>query len=149
MADKDYIVVVQCHTVKERCAGYFCEKAFHERTGGFADYPKEKPYRFLTLTCGGCSGKATLRKLTNLLRCLKKHEGIERDRVVVHLSSCITKDNFHSPRCLFADYIKTLVARVGLDCREDTHISPVAEKRRKEGVYGRREGGGPSARRDA
>lgn len=64
-------------------------------------------------------------------------------------SSCITKDNFHSPRCLFADYIKTLVARVGLDCREDTHISPVAEKRRKEGVYGRREGGGPSARRDA
>jgi len=33
--EKDYIVIVQCHIVKERCPGYFCEKAFNERTGGF------------------------------------------------------------------------------------------------------------------
>jgi predicted metal-binding protein len=140
MAEPDYIVVVQCHIVKERCSGFFCEQAFHRRTGAFADYPADRPYRFLTMTCGGCCGKATLRKLTNLLRCLKKHEGAGRERVVVHLSSCMTKDNFHSPRCMFTDYIKTLVARAGLECREGTHISPKAEDRRRRGVYGPRGG---------
>jgi len=136
MPDKTYIVAVQCHITKERCSGYSCERAFHERTGGFADYPKDALVRFLPVTCGGCCGKGVLRKLTNLTRRIKKDEGIDKDRVVVHLASCMTKDNFHSPRCMFTDYIKTLVARAGLDCREDTHISPASEKRRQEGVYG-------------
>ena len=137
MSQADYIVIVQCHIVKERCAGYFCENAFHERTGGFAAYPKDPPLRLLTITCGGCCGKATLRKLSNLKKCMKKHDGGGPGRVVVHLSSCMTKDNFHSPRCMFVDYIKTLVARAGLDCREDTHISPTAEGHRREGRYGK------------
>jgi hypothetical protein len=38
---KDYLVIVQCHIVKERCPGYLCEKAFYERTGGFADYRQD------------------------------------------------------------------------------------------------------------
>ena len=68
MKDKEYIVIVQCHIVKERCSGYNCEKAFNERTGGFAAYPKEKRFRMLNLTCGGCCGRATHRELSKLLR---------------------------------------------------------------------------------
>jgi len=133
--DKDYIVVVQCEIVKERCSGYFCEKAFHERADGFAAYAKDRPYRIVYLTCGGCCGRAVQRKLTHLARLLKKQEGMDRDRIVVQLSSCITKDNFHSPRCMFADYMKELIARAGFECREDTHLSPQAEGRRAKGVY--------------
>ena len=28
MENKSYIAVVQCHIVKQRCSGYFCEKSF-------------------------------------------------------------------------------------------------------------------------
>ena len=132
---KDYVVVVQCAIVKERCPGYFCEKAFHERTGGFADYPKDHAYRTLYLTCGGCCGLAVQRKLTSLARQLNKREGIEKDRIVVQLSSCMTKDNFHGPPCPHLGYIKTLIARAGLDVREDTSISELAEQRRRAGIY--------------
>ena len=135
MKDKDYIVIVQCHIVKERCSGYNCEKAFHERTGGFAGYPKDKTYRMLNLTCGGCCGQAVHRKLSNLLRRIKKAEGITKDRIIVQLSSCITKDNFHSPPCPHLDYLKSLIAKLGLDVREDTYIYEKSEMRRKAGLY--------------
>jgi predicted metal-binding protein len=138
LQNKDYIAVVQCDITRQRCSGYFCEKAFHERSGGFAAYPKDRPYRVLYMTCGGCCGKGVQRRLTHLARQLQKREGIGRDRIVVQLASCITKDNYHSPRCQFADYMKGLMARAGLACREDTHISPTAEKRRAAGVYGAR-----------
>jgi len=133
--EPDYLVIVQCDLVKQRCSGYFCEKAFHERADGFAPYPADRACRTLYLTCGGCCGKAVQRKLTHLARCLKKHEGVAKDRLVVHLASCITRDNFHSPRCPFADYMKTLISRAGLACREDTHLSPVSERRRAAGLY--------------
>lgn len=132
--DFDYIAVVQCHIVKQRCSGYLCEKAFHGRTGGFADLPADRSYRIVYLDCGGCCGKATLRKLSNLTRLAKK-DGIGKDRIVVQLSSCITKDNYHSPRCPHAAYIRELVARAGLRCREDTVISELSEKRRQDGTY--------------
>ncbi len=135
LAQKKYIVLVQCHIVKERCPGYLCEKAYHERTGGFAVYPKDKTYRILTVTCGGCCGRATHRKLTLLLRTLKKKEGIEKGAVVVQLSSCITKDNFHAPPCPHLDYLRTLVARIGLDLCESTVIDEKSQRRRDEGVY--------------
>ena len=134
-AQKQYVVVVQCHIVKERCPGYLCEKAFHERTGGFAPYPKDKSYRVLNMTCGGCCGRATHRKLTSLVRTLRKKEGIDKDRIVVQLSSCMTKDNYHAPPCPHLDYIKTLLARIGLDVCEDTVISEKSESRREGGVY--------------
>jgi len=136
MKDKDYIVVVQCHIVKERCSGYNCERAFHERTGGFAGYPKDKAYRMLNLTCGGCCGRAVHRKLSNLVRRIKKTEGITKDRIIAQLSSCITKDNFHSSPCPHLDYLKSLIAKLGLDVRDDTYIYEKSEKLRKDGVYG-------------
>lgn len=135
LKEKDYLVILQCAIVKERCPGYFCEKAFTERTGGFAVYPKDKTYRRINLTCGGCCGKATHRKLTLLKRNIKEKEGIETDRIVVQLSSCMTKDNYHSPPCPHLDYIKTLIARIGIDVCEDTEINETSEKNRKDGKY--------------
>lgn len=132
---KDYIAVVQCHTVKERCPGYYCEYAFSERTGGFSPYPKDKAYRMLAFTCGGCPGRATHRKLSMLLRKIKLREGINKNRIVVHLSSCMTKESYHGLPCPHLDYIKDLVAKLGLDVCEDTRISDKAEARRKAGIY--------------
>jgi len=136
LKNKDYVVIVQCHIVKERCSGYNCEKAFHERTGGFAAYPKDKAYRMLNMTCGGCCGRAVHRKLSNLVRRIKKEENIGKDRIIVQLSSCMTKDNFHSSPCPHLDYLKGLIAKLGLDVQEDTFIYEKSEKRRKEGIYG-------------
>jgi predicted metal-binding protein len=133
--DKTYIVIVQCHIVKEHCPGYLCEKAFHERSGGFSVYPKERVYRTLTLTCGGCCGRALHRKLTKLSSTIKQKEGMNKDRIVVQLSSCMTKDNFHALPCPHLDYLKALIAKIGLDVREDTVISEKSEQRRRDGVY--------------
>lgn len=135
LSDKDYVVIVQCDIVKQRCPGYLCEKAFHERTGGFADYPRDKQFRKINLTCGGCCGRALHRKLTHMARTMKKKEGIEKQSVVVQLSSCITRDNFHSPPCPHLDYIKALIAKIGLDVCEDTVISGKAQQRRDAGIY--------------
>lgn len=133
--NKDYLVVVQCEIVKQRCPGYLCEKAFHERTGGFAAYPADRPFRMISLTCGGCCGRALHRKLTLLKRTIKKKEGIERDRIIVQLSSCITKDNYHAPPCPHRAYIKALVEKIGLDYLEDTVISAKSEEKRANGTY--------------
>ena len=135
LKDKDYIAIVQCHIVKERCSGYNCELAFNERTGGFSAYPKDKAYRTLNMTCGGCCGRAVQRKLSNLTRRIKKQEGIGKDRIVVQLASCLTKDNFHSSPCPHLGYLKSLIAKLGLDVRDDTYINKKSEKRRKEGLY--------------
>jgi predicted metal-binding protein len=137
LAEKQYIVVLQCHIVKERCPGYQCERAFHGRTGGFAEYPGDRSYRILNMTCGGCCGRATHRKLALLLRSLQKKEGIGRDRVVVQLSSCMTNDNYHAPPCPHLDYLRTLIARFGLDVRDGTVISEKSEQRRQDGTYHR------------
>ena len=45
--EKDFVVVVQCSIVKQRCPGYLCEKAFNERTGGFAEYRRDRKYRMI------------------------------------------------------------------------------------------------------
>jgi len=133
--EKDYVVIVQCDIVMQRCSGYFCEAAFHKRAGGFASYPAGRAYRVMMMTCGGCCGLAVQRKLTHLARMLKKHEGVVRDRILVQLASCITKDNFHGPPCPHLDYIKTLITRAGIGLLEDTAISETSEKRRRDGVY--------------
>ena len=137
LAKKEYVVILQCHIVKERCPGYNCERALHERTGGFADYPRDKTYRYLSLTCGGCCGRATHRKLARLAKSLAKKEGIGKDQIVVHLSSCITNDNYHAPPCPHLAYLKLLIDRLGLDVREGTYIYDKSEQRRQGGPYRR------------
>lgn len=135
-ADKLYVVVVQCHIVMERCSGYFCEKAFYQRSGGFSRYPVDSPHRSLYLTCGGCCGLAVHRKLGDLIRSIAKKEEIGKQQIVVHLASCITKDNYHGPPCPHLDYLRQIIqSKLGLNLVEDTHISPLSEKRRQSGRY--------------
>ena len=137
LSEKGYVVVVQCdQVVQKTCAGAFCEHAFTEREGGFARYPGEQALRYIAVSCGGCTGRAVLRKLMNVKKVLTKYE--KRDpasTVIVHLSTCITRSSHHGPRCPHIDAIKGQIARAGLDCVEDTRISAKAEKRRQEGWY--------------
>ena len=110
-------------------------KSFHDRSGGFAEYPSDKSYRTLNMTCGGCCGRALHRKLANLLGKIKSTEQIDRDKIVVQLASCITKDNYHGPPCPHLDYLRELIAKLGLDVRDDTSISKTAVQRRQDGTY--------------
>ncbi len=131
-----YIVALQCHIVKERCSGYLCEMAFQERSGGFSPYSSEDQLRFLPMTCGGCCGRATLRKLSNLIKQLKAKEGIDKDKITVHLASCICKDNYHAPPCPHQSYLEELIVdKLGLAIAYGTKISKTAEKRRAAGQY--------------
>ncbi len=136
MENIKYIVVVQCHIVKERCSGYFCEYAFNERAGAFKIYSENEKIRFLPMTCGGCCGRAIHRKINNLLKQIKRKEGITKDEIVVHFSSCISFDSFHGIPCPHKEYLETLVKeKLGLKIVHGTRISKLAEKRRKEGIY--------------
>ena len=135
MKDKDYIVVVQCDIVKQRCSGYICEQSLHARQGAFSGYDPAKAFRTLYMTCGGCCGRALHRKLAHLARRIKGDEAIERDRIVVHLSSCIAKDNHHGPPCPHLEYLRTLIGRLNMDVVEGTCINAQSQKRREEGTY--------------
>ena len=136
MKNIKYIVVVQCHIVKERCSGYLCEYSFSERIGAFADYPKESPIRFLSLTCGGCCGRALHRKLSNLLKNIKRKENICREEIQIHFSSCIAFDSYHGGACPHKKYLETLVHdKLKLDYVDGSKISDLTEKRREEGMY--------------
>ena len=131
-----YVVAVQCNIVKDRCSGYACERNFHERGGGFAAYAGDSDVRFLSLTCGGCCGRAVHRKLSNFLRQAKKNENILPADVVVHLASCVSNDTYHSPPCPHLDYLKALIGdKLGLTIAEGTVINELSEKRRQDGTY--------------
>ncbi len=133
---KGYVVVVQCdQVVHEVCPGFLCEHAFNGRMDAFARYPTEQKLRYISISCGGCPGRAVLRKLQNLKDNFKKREQLSPDFGVVHLSSCTTRHNHHGPRCPHIDYIKEQVARASFDCIEDSRISKLSEKRRQEGIY--------------
>ena len=87
------------------------------------------------MTCGGCCGRSLHAKLTNLIKNANKHEGIAKDKFIVQLSSCITKDSYHGPPCPHLDYLKILLGKTGIDFLSDTNISRLAQKRRNEGLY--------------
>ena len=130
-----YVVAVQCDIVKDRCSGYMCEQNFQQRKGGYACYGADESIRFLSMTCGGCCGMATQRKLKHLMRMAKKNDGIEPADIVVHLSSCLCRANYHGPACPHLDYIEKVIKPLGLQVVHGTVINDVSEKRRAEGTY--------------
>jgi predicted metal-binding protein len=129
------IAIVQCDITTERCPGFFCDRAFVNRTGGFEKIDCGRDTRKITISCGGCCGKAVHRKLSLLVRKAKKHDNIEKDEILVKLASCITKDNYHGPKCPNLDYIVKLVEKLGMNLSFDTHISKKSEERRQSGAY--------------
>jgi len=130
MTEVKFVVVLQCHIVKERCSGFFCENSFWKREGGFADYDPHATMRYINMTCGGCCGKATHRKLGNFLKQLENNTDIKPEETVLHFSSCICQESFHGPKCPHYDYLKQLVERHNIPWREGTALSELAQKRR-------------------
>ena len=134
--EKKIVVIVQCHIVKERCSGYFCEFHFTDRSGAFDIYSQNKYLRIITLTCGGCCGRAVHRKLVELIKSAKRQEKLDKSQIVVHLASCIAFDNYHGPACPHKEYLETMIQdKLGLDLVEGSKISKLAAKKRNEGIY--------------
>ena len=129
------IAIVQCHLVHQRCPGYFCDRAFVMRSGGFAGLDLPADVRKLSFTCGGCCGRALHRKLVLLKQKALKSDKIEPGEILVKLASCISQDNYHGPACPHLDYLKILIQKAGLTCSCDTHLSKKAEEKRAAGVY--------------
>lgn len=139
-ADARMVVVVQCEkVVGEACSGYHCEWAFSTRADAFKDYPAEGTpdgrVRYLSMTCGGCPGRAVLRKLMNLKKSLRKRERSGIANVTVHLSTCIAQASHHGPACPFRGYIEGQVERAGFKWLPGSRYSPKAVERRAEGKY--------------
>jgi len=128
--DNTKYIVVLCHIVKERCSGFLCENAFYNRENGFEKYSKDQNIRYMNITCGGCTGKATLRKLSNLTKLIGKKTDLSNDDITLHFASCICRESFHGPICPHYDYLKEIVERKGIKWKEGTRFSKLSEKRR-------------------
>jgi len=129
------IVIVQCDITLERCPGFFCNRAFVNKTGGFEGLNYDKDTLKISMSCGGCCGKAIHRKLSHLIKVAKKFDNIEKNEILVKFASCITKDNYHGSKCPTLNYMMKLVKKLGLEYSFDTHISKKAEERRQNGIY--------------
>jgi len=129
------VAIVQCHLVHQRCPGYFCDRAFTNRTGGFEGIQLATGVRKLSFTCGGCCGRALHRKLILLKKKALQFDQIEAKEILVKLGSCITKDNYHGPPCPHLEYLKVLIQKAGLSFSCDTCISKNAAAKRVKGIY--------------
>jgi len=47
------VAVIQCAIALERCSGFNCSRAFHERSDYFKNYSDNTVY--VPFSCGGCS----------------------------------------------------------------------------------------------
>jgi predicted metal-binding protein len=130
------IVIVQCDIVLQRCPGYFCDKVFTNRSDAFKGLPLDENTRKISLSCGGCCGRAIHRKLTLLAQKAGK-DGIRKEDILVKISSCISKDNYHGPQCPHLDYIKKIIDKTGIPYSLDTTLSAKAEAKREAGIYSR------------
>ena len=127
------VVIIQCEDVTKRCSGFLCMNDFYERIGKFEGYPENT--RYMSITCGGCSGNLLTVKLENLNIRIKK-AGIEKSDVKIHFASCICSDNAHRTPCIFMNKMKQLLERKGYpEVILGTHISKKAEAKRQAGIY--------------
>ena len=129
-----YVVIIQCDIAHGRCSGFACTNAFYNRDEVFEDY--NEATRYISFTCGGCCGKGIAAKLEHFSKKLYTKNKINKDEVVVHLSSCMVHDNYHYDRCPHADDIKSIVLKKGYkNIIEGSYISGNAKKKREEGQY--------------
>jgi len=89
------------------------------------------------MTCGGCCGRATHRKVSHLIKKIGIKEKIAKDKIIIQMASCITQDNYHGPKCPHLGYIKELINKLDVDYQEDTYISAISEEKRLSGQYKR------------
>jgi predicted metal-binding protein len=132
--DTKYVVIIQCDIALKRCSGFACTNAFYNKDEVFKDY--DKATRYISFSCGGCCGKGVASKLEHLAKKLRNKNNISKDEVTIHLSSCMSTDNYHYDRCPNVDYIKSIVAKKGYkNVVEGSYISNTAKKKREEKTY--------------
>lgn len=135
MATK-YVLIIQCDIAHKRCSGFACTNAYYNKEGFFEDYSQDT--RYISFTCGGCCGKGLASKLEHFSRRVKKQDSISKDEVVIHLSSCMTTDNYHYDRCPNIDYIKSIIAKKGYkNLVEGSYLCKQTEEKRQQGKYTR------------
>jgi len=132
--DKKYVLIIQCDIAHRRCSGFACTDFFYKKEGLFENYDEDT--RYISFTCGGCCGKGVAAKLEHFARKSTKANALNKDDVVVHLSSCMVTDNHHYDRCPHVDYIKSIVAKKGYkNVVEGSYISKNSEMKREKGAY--------------
>jgi predicted metal-binding protein len=132
--ESKYVVIIQCEISRQRCSGFACTKSFYDKTDAFQGYGEDTKY--IAIPCGGCCGAGLAVKLEHFSNKLLKKTDLKKDDVTVHLSSCMTTDNYHHDRCPHFDYIKGLVKKKGYhNIVEGTYISRTSEKKRADGIY--------------
>ena len=141
MEKKDirYVLIIQCENARKRCSGFACSQTFFERKAFFEGYPRDIPY--IAVTCGGCENPCALAAVDHFGRKLEKKTDIPKNKVAVHLSSCIVTENHHHDRCPHTESIKEALRRKGYEnITEGTYISATSEKKRENGIYKRYSG---------
>jgi predicted metal-binding protein len=127
------VAVVQCAIALERCSGFSCARAFHDRTHFFQGYGDDVLY--VPFSCGGCPGRRVSRLAEHVVRMAERKEGIRKRDIAAHLTGCVVRDNGHYPECPFKDYMKAILEQKGLTVIEGGYESTTAAERRKEGHY--------------
>lgn len=129
-----YVVIIQCDIAHRRCSGFACTNAFYNKEESFENY--EDTTRYISFTCGGCCGKGIAAKLEHFSKKLKSKNNINKDEVIIHLSSCMVNDNHHYDRCPHIDYIKGIISKKGYEnVIEGSYISKNAKQKRENGIY--------------
>lgn len=129
-----YVVIIQCDIARQRCSGFACTNSFYNRDEKFENY--DENIRYISFTCGGCCGKGVASQLEHFTKKSAAKNGLKKEEVAVHLSSCMVTDNYHYSRCPHVDYIKKIVAKKGYQCVvEGSYISNGAKKKRAAGIY--------------
>lgn len=131
--DIKYCIIIQCDIAHKRCSGFACTNAFYNKDEKFKGY--NETVRYISFTCGGCCGKGVSSKLEHFSKHLKKIDA-NKEEVAIHLSSCMTTDNYHYDRCPHIDYIKNIITKKGfMSLVEGTYVSKGASRKRETGVY--------------
>ena len=105
------IAIVRCERISEACPGSACLLALQRRAVRFKGYGDDA--RLVAMfTCGGCPG----RRISRLLNTLAKTVTVD----VVHLSSCMVKDEYQPP-CPHREEIISMIRKKGLVVVEGTH----------------------------
>lgn len=129
-----YCVIIQCEIAHRRCSGFACTNAFYNKDEKFNKYAEDTKY--ISFTCGGCCGKGIASKLEHFSKHLKGKTDITKDEVVVHLSSCMSTDNYHYDRCPHIEYLKNIILKKGFkNLVEGTYVSKGASRKREMGQY--------------
>ena len=127
------VAVVQCAIALERCSGFSCARAFHNRTHHFRGYADGVLY--VPFSCGGCPGRRVSRLAAHVARMASKKENLHKEQIRVHLTGCVVTDNAHYPACPFKDYMVAILEQNGFAVVEGGYEAEKSAQRRSEGYY--------------